>query len=143
MLRRVATSEGDSGRGPLDIQIRALAVLVAIQAVAMVLFITLDVVQALRAADAEWGAVWFVLVVMGLWAVGLMLVARGVVAGRRWAFTPILFTQLLFGAAAISFFGAAETGARIAGGLVIGLVVVVLRLLFSRPVREHLVYANT
>jgi hypothetical protein len=143
MLRQVATSEDDGERGPLDVQIRALAVLVVLEAVAMVLFVTIDIVQALRSVDAEWGAVWFVLVVMGLWAAGLILVARGVVAGRRWAFTPILFTQLLFGAAAISFFGAADTAARIAWGLVIVWVVVVLRLLFSRPVREHLVYANT
>lgn len=143
MLRPVTTSDDDAIGGPLDIQIRVLAGLVLVEAVAMVLFVLLDVVSALQAADAEWGAVWFVLVVMGLWAAGLVLVARGVIAGRRWSFTPILFTQLLFGAAALSFFGAADTAARIMWGVVVVLVVVVLRLLFSRPVREHLVYANT
>jgi hypothetical protein len=137
------TSSDDAESAALDIQVRILSVLVLLEAVAMVLFVVLDVVSALRAADAEWGAVWFVLVVMGIWAAGLVLVSRGVIRGRRWAFTPILFTQLLFGAAAISFFGAAETGARIAWGLVVVLAVVVLRLLFSRPVREHLVYANS
>ena len=102
-------TERDDGRGPLDIQIRALSVLVLFEAMAMVLFVVLDVVSALRAVDAEWGAVWFVLVVMGLWAAGLVFVSRGIITGRRWAFTPILFTQLLFGAAAMSFFGAADT----------------------------------
>jgi hypothetical protein len=139
----VTTSDDAGSPGPLDIQVKVLATLVLVEAAAMVLFVVLDVVAALRATDAEWGAVWFVLVVMGLWAAGLVLVSRGVIAGRRWAFTPILFTQLLFGAAALSFFGAAETGARVMWGLVVMLVVVVVRLLFSRPVRDHLVYANT
>ena len=127
----------------MDVQIRVLSVLVLLEAIAMVFFVALDVASALRAADAEWGAVWFVLVVMGIWAGGLVLVSRGVVAGRRWAFTPVLLTQLLFGAAAVSFFGAAETAARVVWGVVLVYVIVVLRLLFSRAVREHLVYANT
>jgi hypothetical protein len=143
MLRRVATSPAENGSAAPDIQIRMLAVLVLVEAIAMVLFVVLDVVSALRAANAEWGAVWFVLVVMGLWAGGLVLVSRGVVAGRRWAFTPVLLTQLLFGAAAVSFFGAAESVARVAWALVLIYAVVVLRLLFSRAVREHLVYSNT
>jgi hypothetical protein len=127
----------------LDIQIRALSALVVLEAIAMVLFVLLDVVSALRAVNAEWGAVWFVLVVMGLWAAGLVAVSRGVIAGKRWSFTPVLFTQLLFGAAAVSFFGAAQPLARVIWGLVLVYVIVVLRLLFSRPVRDHLVYANT
>ena len=129
--------------GRLDIQVRVLAALVAFEALAMVAFVVIDVVAALREVEAEWGAVWFVLVVMGLWATGLVVVARGVLSGRRWAFTPILFTQLLFGIAALSFFGAADTVARIVWGVVLVYVVVVVRVLFSRPVREHLVYANT
>ena len=129
--------------GRLDIQVRVLAALVVLEALAMALFVVIDVVAALREADAEWGAVWFVLVVMGLWATGLIVVARGVLTGKRWAFTPILFTQLLFGVAALSFFGAADTVARVAWGVVLVYVIVVIRVLFSRPVREHLVYANT
>jgi hypothetical protein len=117
--------------------------MVVVEAIAMALFVAFDVVSALRRADAEWGAVWFVLVVMGLWAGGLLLVSRGVLAGRRWAFTPILFTQLVFGAAAISFFGGADTIARVAWGVVVVYVAVVLRMLFSRAVREYLVYDNS
>jgi hypothetical protein len=131
--------EGD----PLDIQVRVLAALVVLEALAMALFVVIDVVAALREAEAEWGAVWFVLVVMGLWATGLVVVARGALTGKRWAFTPILFTQLLFGVAALSFFGAADTVARVVWGVVLVYVIVVVRVLFSRPVREHLVYANT
>jgi hypothetical protein len=149
-LRQVSRSEPASGAdepeiesGRLDIQVRVLAALVVLEALAMALFVVIDVVAALREADAEWGAVWFVLVVMGLWATGLVVVARGVLLGRRWAFTPILFTQLLFGIASLSFFGAADTVARVVWGVVLVYVIVVMRVLFSRPVREHLVYANT
>jgi uncharacterized membrane protein YjdF len=43
----------------------------------------------------------------------------------------------------VSFFGAAEALARVVWGLVVVYAIVVLRLLFSRAVRYHLVYANT
>lgn len=109
----------------------------------MVAFVAVDVVAAIRSDAAEWGAVWFVAVVLGLWSAGLFLVSRGVLAGRRWAFTPILFTQGLFGLAGLSFFGAATPVARAVWGVVVVGAAVVLRLLFSREVREHLIYANS
>ena len=96
-----SSDDAERAEGPPEVQIRVLAGLVVIEAFAMVAFVVIDVVAALREADAEWGAVWFVLVVMGLWAIGLLLVAKGVLAGSRWAFSPILYTQLLFGIAAI------------------------------------------
>jgi hypothetical protein len=138
-----------AGSGPVDPsrplapQVRLLSLAVLLEAVLMVAFIVVDILAAVRSADAEWGAVWFVAVVLGLWSAGLFVVSRGVLAGRRWAFTPILFTQGLFGIAAITFFGAAAPTARVIWGLVIVGAVVVLRLLFSREVREHLIYANT
>ena len=109
----------------------------------MAVFVVADLVGALSSDNAEWGAVWFVAVVMGLWCAGLVVVSRGVLAGRRWAFTPILFTQGLFGIAAITFFGAAAPVARVVWGLVVVASVVVLRLLFSSEVRQHLVYDNS
>jgi len=123
--------------------VRLLSFAVLAESVAMGVFIVADVVSALNSDDAEWGAVWFVAVVMGVWCAGLVAVSRGVLAGRRWAFTPILFTQGLFGIAAITFFGAAAPAARVVWGLVVVVAVVVLRLLFSREVRQHLIYANS
>jgi hypothetical protein len=124
-------------------QVRLLSVAVLAEAVAMVVFIVVDLAGALNSGDAEWGAVWFVAVVMGLWSAGLVVVSRGVLVGRRWAFTPILFTQGLFGIAAITFFGAAAPLARAVWGVVVVVAVVVLRLLFSREVRQHLIYDNS
>lgn len=128
---------------PVPPQVRLLSVVVLAEAVAMVVFIVVDLVGALNSGDAEWGAVWFVAVVMGLWSAGLVVVSRGVLAGRRWAFTPILFTQGLFGIAAITFFGAAAPSARVVWGVVVVVAVVVLRLLFSHEVRQHLIYDNS
>jgi len=128
---------------PVPPQVRLLSVAVLAEAVAMVVFIVVDLVGALNSGDAEWGAVWFVAVVMGLWSAGLVVVSRGVLAGRRWAFTPILFTQGLFGIAAITFFGAAAPSARVVWGVVVVVAVVVLRLLFSHEVRQHLIYDNS
>lgn len=143
MTSDAAGSSPDEPVGPLAPQVRLLSIAVLLEALLMVAFIVVDVVAAARRDDAEWGAVWFVAVVLGLWSAGLFVVSRGVLAGRRWAFTPILFTQGLFGIAAITFFGAAAPVARLAWGLVIVGAVVVLRLLFSREVREHLIYSNT
>lgn len=128
---------------PLPGAVRLLSILVLLEALVMVGFVALDVLAAFRSDDAEWGAVWFVAVVLGLWCVGLVVVSRGVLAGRRWAFTPILFTQGLFGIAGITFFGAAAPVARVVWGVVIVGAVVVLRLLFSREVRDHLIYTNS
>lgn len=129
--------------GPLPAPVRLLSIAVFIEALLMVGFIGVDVMSAARSEGAEWGAVWFVAVVLGLWSAGLFLVSRGVVAGRRWAFTPILFTQGLFGIAGITFFGKAAPVAQVVWGLVVVSAVIVLRLLFSREVREHLIYANS
>ncbi|MCZ3389173.1 MAG: hypothetical protein LH645_08650 [Actinomycetia bacterium] len=139
------TSRSDNieSAGPLPAPVRVLSIAVFVEALAMVGFIAVDVVSAVRGDDAEWGAVWFVAVVLGLWSAGLFVVSRGVLAGRRWAFTPILFTQGLFGIAGITFFGAATPVSRVVWGLVVVVAVAVLRLLFSREVREHLIYTNS
>ena len=133
--------EGEETTAAVAPQVRLLSVLVAVQAVLMVAYLAVDVVSAIRQSGAEWGAVWFALVVLGLWSAGLLWVSRGVLGGKRWAFTPILFTQLIFGAVAISVFGSAGTVAKVVWAVVLAYAAVVLRLLFSRPVRKHLVYA--
>jgi hypothetical protein len=140
----VTTDDSSIDRsGALAAPVRLLSIAVLVEALLMVGFVVIDITSAARSGDAEWGAVWFVAVVLGLWSAGLFLVSRGVLAGRRWAFTPILFTQGLFGIAGLTFFGAAAPVARVVWGLVIVGAVVVLRLLFSREVREHLIYANS
>jgi hypothetical protein len=139
----VPIDPADQPAAALPPQVRLLSVLVAVQAVLMVAYLAVDVVSAIRNAGAEWGAVWFALVVLGLWSVGLLWVSRGVLRGKRWAFTPILFTQLIFGAVAISVFGGADTVAKVVWALVVVYAVVVLRLLFSGEVRQHLVYSQS
>jgi len=96
------------------------------------------VVAAINDSD-QWGAVWFVVVGFGLWGVALLWTARGLVRRRRWAFTPVVFTQLMFGILAISFFGEASLLAKISWGAVLVLAIVILRLAFDRTVREWLI----
>jgi len=119
-----------------------LASLIVIEAVAMIVFVVVDLISVSNDSSTDWAALSFAMAVLGLWAAGLVWVARGVMRGKRWAFTPTLFTPLIFGVIAVSVFGAAGTAARVVWGCVLALAVVVLRLLFSREAREHLVYSN-
>ena len=96
------------------------------------------VVAAINDSD-QWGAVWFVVVGFGLWGFALLWSARGLVRRRRWAFTPVVFTQAMFGILAISFFGEASLLAKISWGAVLVLAIVILRLAFDRTVREWLI----
>ncbi len=98
-----------------------------------------DLVVAWLNGSDEWGAVWFVVVGFGVWGLGLVWSARGLLRQRRWAFTPVVFTQLMFGILAISFFGEASLIAKIAWGGVFILAVVILRLAFDRKVRDYLI----
>ena len=99
-------------------------------------YVIVNVVVSATEEQANWGAVAFTVTVLGLWGVGLLLCARGLLGLRRWAFTPIVFTQLVFGAIALSVLGSASVGARVAWVVILGLAVVTLVLAFSRPVRD-------
>jgi hypothetical protein len=116
--------------------LRTLAALAAVQGVAMIGYVGVDVVVSATEEQANWGAVAFTVTVLGLWGVGLLLCARGLLGLRRWAFTPIVFTQLVFGAIALSVLGSASVGARVAWVVILVLAVVTLVLAFSRPVRD-------
>ena len=124
---------------PQPASLRLLAALVVLEGLLMLAYVVADLLLALANGSDEWGAVWFLVVGLGAWGVGLLWVARGLVQQRRWAFTPVLFTQLIFGLVAVSFFGNATTLYKVVWALVVVLAVVVLRLLFSREVRDALI----
>jgi len=119
-------------------QLRLLALLVGGQGIVMIAYAAADVVAAVVGGSDEWGAVWFLVVGLGGWGVGLLIVARGLRRSKRWAFTPVVFTQLMFGLLAVSFFGAASTPAKLVWGAVLAAAVVMLRLVFARDVRQAL-----
>ncbi|MEO8329138.1 MAG: hypothetical protein ABI586_03945 [Candidatus Nanopelagicales bacterium] len=119
--------------------LRLLALLTAGEGLAMIAYALADVVIAIVGGSDQWGAVWFVVVGLGLWGIGLLFCARGLLRLRRWAFTPVVFTQLMFGLLTVSFFGAASVVAKTAWGLVLVIAVVMLRLAFSRDVRDALI----
>lgn len=123
----------------LPFQLRLLALLTTTQGLIMLSYAAADLLVALINGAQEWGAVWFLVVGLGLWGVGLMWVAHGLRMRRRWAFTPVVFTQLMFAVLAVSFFGGAALTARIVWALVLVFAVVMLRLAFSAPVRDALI----
>ena len=117
-------------------QLRTLAALAGLQGVAMLGYVAVDIVVAASEAEANWGAVAFTATLLGLWGAGLLLCARGLLRLRRWAFTPVVFTQLIFGAIALSVLRSASVGAKVAWVVILVLAVVALALAFSRPVRD-------
>jgi hypothetical protein len=120
-------------------QLRLLALLTTAEGLVMIAYVAGYLVVAIVHGAEQWGAVWFLVVGLGLWGAALLFVAHGLRRLRRWSFTPVVFTQLMFGLLALSFFGQASTPARLVWGTVLIAAVVVLRLAFSRPVRELLI----
>jgi hypothetical protein len=123
--------------------LRMLALLTTIQGLITPGYAVVDLLLALSSVAEEWGAVWFLVVGLGLWGLGLLWVAHGLRRRRRWAFTPVVFTQLMFAVLAVSFFGGAAVTARIVWALILVFAVVMLRLAFSGPVREALITPRT
>lgn len=133
----------------LPSRVRWLAWLVLGQGVAMLLYAAATVVVALAEASTTWGAVAFVLVTLSLWGVGLVFVSRrGLLGARRWAFSPVMFTEAMFGIIAVADVRAITAGAARTTGdwvavavwlLVLASALGGLVLLFSPEVRHTLV----
>jgi hypothetical protein len=108
---------------------------VILEIVGMTAFALGEYLYGLQHPRTNWPAVYFVLAVVPLWAAGLGLAVWGLGRCRRWAFTPIVFTQMMIGVISLSLLAAATPGTRIVLGLILTLAVVVLLLAFSRPIR--------
>jgi len=102
----------------------------------MAVFMVSELAFAFAHTQANWGAVGFVVTAFSLWSAGLVLVAWGIGRGRRWAFTPIVLTQVMFGVIAITVVGSATPVAKAVWLFVLAVAVTAVVLAFSRPVRE-------
>jgi hypothetical protein len=119
----------------------ALTRLVTVQALVMLAYAAVTLVLAMT-GDPNWGAVAFVLVNLVLWGSGLLFVARrGLPRHKRWAFSPVLFTQLVFGVIAVEDLRSAGNPPVVIAVWLLVLVsaVAALVMLFSAPVRTTLV----
>lgn len=126
----------------LPTRLVALSWLVLAQAVAMLVYALATVVVAASSEEPNWGAVAYVVVTLCLWGAGLVWVAlRGLRRARRWSFSPVMFTQLMFGIIAITDLGARGNPAVVVvvWALVLASACAALYLLFSRDVRDTLV----
>ena len=121
---------------PRPWQLRALQALVLLEALLMAVFMVSELAFALAHTQANWVAVGFVVTAFSLWSAGLVLVAWGIGRGRRWAFTPIVLTQVMFGVIAITVVGSATPVAKAVWLFVLAVAVTAVVLAFSRPVRE-------
>ena len=139
----MSTDPGPSG-GDLTQPPRlvALARLVLGQGLAMLAYAAVTLLLALTGDEPNWGAVAFVLVNLLLWGSGLLWVSRrGLLRHRRWAFSPVLFTQLVFGVIAVEDLRSAGNPpvAIALWLLVLVSAAAALIMLFSAPVRHALV----
>ena len=133
----VLDAENDAPARPW--QLRALQALVLLEALLMAVFMVSELAFALAHTEANWGAVGFVVTAFSLWSAGLVLVAWGIGRGRRWAFTPIVLTQVMFGVIALSVVGSATLVAKAVWLFVLAVAVTAVVLAFSRPVREAVI----
>ena len=139
----MTSSAGEAASEPLEQPPRlvTLARLVTAQAVVMLGYAATTLVLAV-VGEPNWGAVGFVLVNLVLWGSGLLWVARrGLPRHKRWAFSPVLFTQLVFGVIAVEDLRSAGNPPVVVVAWLVDLVsaVAALILLFSAPVRTALV----
>ena len=118
-----------------------LARLVAGQGAVMLGYALVTLVVGLL-GHPNWGAVAIVVVDLVVWGGGLLWVSRrGLLQHKRWAFSPVLFTQLVFGFIAVQDLRSAENSAAVTAAWLLVLVsaVAALVMLFSAPVRHTLV----
>lgn len=101
----------------------------------MAVFLAHDWLGALSESSVDTGALAFVTVMFGLWIPWLLFSAVALRRGRRWGFTPIVMTQLVFGGIAVFDFASAQPVAKVVLGAVIVVAAVALFLAFSPPVR--------
>ena len=116
-------------------QLRVLVGIALAEAAAMAVFLAHDWLSVLTESSVDTGALAFVTVMFGLWIPWLVLSALALRRGRRWGFTPIVMTQLVFGGIAAFDFAAAQPVAKVVLGAVFVVAVVAMFLAFSAPVR--------
>lgn len=105
----------------------------------MVAYAAADIVSALGSGPGDptnWGAVSFAVTLLLLWGGLLLAASRGLLAHQRWAFTPVVFTQLMFAVLAVEFLPTAASASKGVWAAILVSAVVVVSLSFSRPVRQ-------
>jgi len=79
-----------------------------------------------------------VLGLFAIWGVGLLLTARAAANGRRWSFSVILFTEMMWGLIFVSSLKASAGLALAVDLVLLAWVVAILALLFHPDVRYRL-----
>lgn len=115
--------------------LRGVAALVALQGVGLVVAAAFYTVELLVATVSDPGRAAVTIVLALLAAAGLMLVARGLARGRRWARSPALVTNVIILPVAL---GLLQGGVWYVGGPLLLWALTVIGLLLSPAVRGAL-----
>jgi hypothetical protein len=81
---------------------------------------------------------WGLMALLVLWGVVLILTARAVRRGRRWSFSVVLFTQMMWGFIALASLSGSGGGYLVVLVAVVALVIAILAVLFHPEVRHLL-----
>ena len=115
--------------------LRALAVVLIIEAAALVAAVVFLVVEALVAPASSLPSAIGLTVVVAIAAVWVAFIAIGVLRGRAWTRAAVVVVQVLVGAVAIGSFQGADARPDL-GGILFVPAITALVLLFTRPVLE-------
>jgi hypothetical protein len=124
-------------------RIRVLAALVTVEAVLMlaggIAFLGWVLAEGDRTGYANrHDAValgWVLLATLALWGVALLFTARGIRRGRRWSFSVVLFTQMMWGFIALTSLSSSGGGYLVALVVVLAVVIATVAGLFQPEVR--------
>lgn len=119
--------------------LRLLAALVAAQGLLLVGVSVFYVVELAVATTSDVGRALVTAVLALATGLGLLLVARGLLHGRRWARSPALVTNLILVPVAL---GLLQGGRWLAGAPLLACAAVVVVLLFSSAVNAALEHAD-
>lgn len=102
----------------------------------MAIYLAATWLTAARERTANGGAVAFVTLMLALWIPWLLVSRAALARRRRWGFTPIVFTQLVFGGIALYDVAGANLATKPILALVVLMAAFCLYLAFSAPVRD-------
>ena len=130
---------GTSGR------LRVLVVLVCVEAalmlltgVAFLVYVLLEGQTGYQHRSQALSGALVLLATMAIWGIGLLTTARAAAQGRRWSFSVILFTQMMWGFIFASSLGNSGGAFRVALVALLALVIATVAVLFHPEVRALL-----
>jgi hypothetical protein len=120
---------------PRPVPLLVAVVVVLVEAGALLVYAVVTIVQAVRGDRSSVLGVVLLAALLGLWDGALVVAARGLWRGRRWARSPIVVSELLLLAVGLQL---AQGATRWAGVAIVVLTIAALGAALSPPVTASL-----